>query len=104
MAHRLLPRAAKEALLSQHGVVVWMTGFSGSGKSTIAIGLEQLLHQAGHYSVVLDGDNIRTGINGNLGFSDADRTAAIHGLALLARAALDQRVDYAPPARVKEEG
>ena len=85
MAHRLLPRAAKEALLSQHGVVVWMTGFSGSGKSTIAIGLEQLLHQAGHYSVVLDGDNIRTGINGNLGFSDADRTENIRRIAEVAK-------------------
>lgn len=74
MADRLLQRSDKETLLAQHGAVVWMTGLSGSGKSTIAIALEKQLHAARHYTVVLDGDNIRAGINNNLGFSDADRT------------------------------
>ncbi len=85
ITERLLPRSEKEALLSQHGIVVWMTGLSGSGKSTIAIALERKLHQARHYTVVLDGDNIRAGINSNLGFSDADRTENIRRIAEVAK-------------------
>ena len=83
--HRLLDRSAKEALLGQHGAVVWMTGLSGSGKSTIAIGLERALHERGRYAVVLDGDNVRTGINNNLGFSEADRTENIRRIAEVAK-------------------
>ena len=83
--HRLLDRSAKEALLGQHGLVVWMTGLSGSGKSTIAIALERALHERGLYAVVLDGDNVRTGINSNLGFSDADRTENIRRIAEVAK-------------------
>lgn len=83
--HRLLDRSAKEALLGQRGCVVWMTGLSGSGKSTIAIALERQLHERGRYAVVLDGDNVRTGINSNLGFSDADRTENIRRIAEVAR-------------------
>ncbi|HPQ59240.1 MAG TPA: adenylyl-sulfate kinase, partial [Flavobacteriales bacterium] len=71
IADRLLQRADKEALLGQRGCVVWMTGLSGSGKSTIAIGLERRLHEQGIFTQVLDGDNVRTGINNNLGFSEA---------------------------------
>lgn len=82
---RLLQRSDKEALLDQHGTVVWMTGLSGSGKSTIAIALERLLHQAGRYVVVLDGDNIRTGLNNNLGFSETDRTENIRRIAEVAK-------------------
>jgi len=82
---RLLSRADKEALLAQRGAVVWMTGLSGSGKSTIAIAAERMLHEAGQYVVVLDGDNIRSGINNNLGFSDADRTENIRRIAEVAR-------------------
>ncbi len=78
---RLLGRPAKEALLGQRGLCIWMTGLSGSGKSTIAIGLERALHETGRYVVVLDGDNVRTGINSNLGFSDADRTENIRRIA-----------------------
>ncbi|HRD52229.1 MAG TPA: adenylyl-sulfate kinase [Flavobacteriales bacterium] len=83
--HRLLDRTAKEALLGQRGGAVWMTGLSGSGKSTIAIGLERALHERGRYAVVLDGDNVRTGINNNLGFSDADRTENIRRIAEVAK-------------------
>jgi len=83
--HRLLDRSAKEALLGQHGAIVWMTGLSGSGKSTIAIGLERALQERGRYAVVLDGDNVRTGINNNLGFSEADRTENIRRIAEVAK-------------------
>ncbi|MCC6838728.1 MAG: adenylyl-sulfate kinase [Flavobacteriales bacterium] len=82
---RMLQRTDKEALLQQRGCAVWMTGLSGSGKSTIAIALERKLHAAGRYTVVLDGDNIRTGINNNLGFSGADRTENIRRIAEVAK-------------------
>lgn len=82
---RLMGRHAKEARLGQRGACVWMTGLSGSGKSTIAIGLERALHEQGRYAVVLDGDNVRTGINSNLGFSDADRTENIRRIAEVAK-------------------
>ncbi len=82
---RLLQQADKENLLRQHGCVVWLTGLSGSGKSTIAIALERQLHGSGHYTVVLDGDNIRAGINSNLGFSDADRAENIRRIAEIAK-------------------
>jgi adenylylsulfate kinase len=85
VAHRLLQRADKEGLLGQHGLVVWMTGLSGSGKSTLAIALERRLHEQGRFAVVLDGDNVRTGINRNLGFSDADRTENIRRIAEVAK-------------------
>ncbi len=85
VSDRLLQRADKEALLGQRGCTVWMTGLSGSGKSTIAIALERHLHARGHYAVVLDGDNIRTGINSNLGFSEEDRTENIRRIAEVAK-------------------
>ncbi|MEZ4760855.1 MAG: adenylyl-sulfate kinase [Flavobacteriales bacterium] len=85
IADRLLQRADKEALLGQRGCVVWMTGLSGSGKSTIAIGLERRLHGEGIFTQVLDGDNVRTGINNNLGFSEADRTENIRRIAEVAK-------------------
>ena len=62
-----------------------MTGLSGSGKSTIAIALERALHERGLYAVVLDGDNVRTGINNNLGFSEADRSENIRRIAEVAK-------------------
>ena len=85
IADRLLQRADKEALLGQRGCVVWMTGLSGSGKSTIAIGLERRLHEQGIFTQVLDGDNVRTGINNNLGFSEVDRTENIRRIAEVAK-------------------
>jgi adenylylsulfate kinase len=82
---RLLQRSDKEALLGQCGLCIWMTGLSGSGKSTIAVELERLLHAQGIHSMVLDGDNVRTGINSNLGFSEADRTENIRRIAEVAK-------------------
>lgn len=69
----LLGRKEKESFLNQRSKVLWFTGLSGSGKSTIAAGLEKLLFSKGHFVQVLDGDNTRTGINNNLGFSLDDR-------------------------------
>lgn len=87
---RLLQRADKEALLGQHGVCIWMTGLSGSGKSTIAIALERELHGRGRFCAVLDGDNVRTGINNNLGFSDADRMENIRRIAEVSKLFVQQ--------------
>jgi adenylylsulfate kinase len=81
----LLPRESKEELLRQQGKVFWLTGLSGSGKSTIAKGLEEALHDEGFFSVVLDGDNVRTGINSNLGFSEDDRRENIRRIAEVAK-------------------
>jgi len=77
----ILNRSDKEKLLKQHSVVIWITGLSGSGKSTIAKELELQLHRAGFLTQVLDGDNVRTGINNNLGFSDNDRDENIRRIA-----------------------
>ncbi|OWY21462.1 adenylyl-sulfate kinase [Sphingobacteriales bacterium UPWRP_1] len=81
----LLQRTDKEKLLQQHGVALWLTGLSGSGKSTLARGLEQRLYEQGILTQVLDGDNVRTGINNNLGFSDTDRTENIRRIAEVAK-------------------
>ena len=78
---RLLQREDKERLLNQHGLVVWMTGLSGSGKTTIAVEVERILANQGFLTQVLDGDNIRSGINNNLGFSEEDRTENIRRIA-----------------------
>lgn len=85
VTERLLPRSAKERSLGQRGVCVWMTGLSGSGKSTLAIGLEQQLHAAGRHVMVLDGDQVRTGLCRDLGFSEADRAENIRRIAEVAR-------------------
>lgn len=81
----MLAREDKERLLGQRGCVIWMTGLSGSGKSTIALALERQLHAEGRFTTVLDGDNVRTGINNNLGFSGADRTENIRRIAEVAK-------------------
>lgn len=70
---RMLQRSDRENLLKQKGLMLWFTGLSGSGKSTLAIALERELYQNGILCRILDGDNIRSGINNNLGFSEADR-------------------------------
>lgn len=82
---RTLSTADKEKLLNQRGLVLWMTGLSGSGKSTIAIGLEKQLHEIGILTQLLDGDNVRTGLNKNLGFSEEDRTENIRRVAETAK-------------------
>nr|WP_321452377.1 adenylyl-sulfate kinase [uncultured Carboxylicivirga sp.] len=76
-----LSRDNKEQYLKQNGKVIWITGLSGSGKSTLAHGLERKLAQRGYLTQVLDGDNIRTGINNNLGFTEEDRKENIRRIA-----------------------
>ncbi|MBF90711.1 MAG: adenylyl-sulfate kinase [Flavobacteriales bacterium] len=77
----LLQKTDKEELLKQKSFTVWMTGLSGSGKSTIAKGLERYLHEQRFLTKMLDGDNIRVGINNNLGFSEDDRIENIRRIA-----------------------
>ena len=72
-------------LLGQRGCVVWLTGLSGSGKSTIARSLESLLVGQGHLAYVLDGDNIRHGLNSDLGFSHTDREDNIRRISELSK-------------------
>ncbi|GDX51492.1 adenylyl-sulfate kinase [Bacteroidota bacterium] len=76
-----MQRSEKEQLLNQTGRVIWLTGLSGSGKSTIAEGLEKKLHENNFLTQILDGDNIRAGINSNLGFSETDRLENIRRIA-----------------------
>lgn len=90
--HRFLNRADKERLLGQRGIVIWMCGLSGSGKSTIANAVERVLHQQGRFTTILDGDNLRTGLNSNLGFSDEDRLENIRRFAEVAKLFLSQGV------------
>ena len=78
---QMMSRADKEALLCQRGMMVWFTGLSGSGKSTIAMGVERELHSRGILCRILDGDNSRAGINSNLGFSPEDRKENIRRIA-----------------------
>lgn len=82
---RMLGREPKEQLLKQRGLVVWLYGLSGSGKSTLAIALERKLHERGVFTQILDGDNIRSGLNRNLGFSDEDRKENIRRIAEVAK-------------------
>lgn len=74
-------REEKELHLGQHGLTIWFTGLSGSGKSTVAVALERELSSLGYMSRILDGDNIRSGINSDLGFSEADRRENIRRIA-----------------------
>lgn len=90
--HRFLKRHDKESLLKQHGLVVWMCGLSGSGKSTIANAAERVLHQQGRMTVILDGDNLRSGLNADLGFSDQDRLENIRRFAEVAKIFADNGI------------
>jgi adenylylsulfate kinase len=78
---QILTRQDKEKLLRQHSKVIWFSGLSGAGKTTLAKELEVMLHNKGYLTQILDGDNIRTGINNNLGFSDEDRKENIRRIA-----------------------
>ena len=69
----ILQQNQKESLLKQKGVVISMVGLSGSGKSTLARAIENELYERGYLTTLLDGDNLRTGVNNNLGFSEAER-------------------------------
>lgn len=86
---KMLSRADKEALLHQRGVMIWFTGLSGSGKSTVALGVERELHARGILCRILDGDNIRAGINSNLGFSAEDRRENIRRIAEIGKLFVD---------------
>lgn len=81
ISHRLVQRSEREELLHQRAKVFWMTGLSGSGKSTLAIALQRALQEAGKLAYVLDGDNVRGGLNNNLGFSEEDRKENIRRIA-----------------------
>lgn len=86
---RMMSRQDKESLLGQKGIMIWMTGLSGSGKSTIALGVERELHKRGILCRILDGDNIRAGINSNLGFSEEDRRENIRRIAEIGKLFVD---------------
>jgi adenylylsulfate kinase len=77
-------RQDREKLLRQNGVVIWCTGLSGSGKSTVANEVANKLHSRGHLTYVLDGDNIRHGLNKDLGFSPEDRNENIRRISEVA--------------------
>lgn len=90
--HRFLHRQDKENLLGQRGIVVWLYGLSGSGKSTIANAAERVLHQQGRFTTILDGDNLRTGLNSNLGFSDQDRLENIRRISEVSKIFVSQGI------------
>ena len=85
-------RPDREKILGQRGATVWLTGLSGSGKSTIAVATEQKLFERGRLAYVLDGDNIRQGLNRNLGFSPEDRTENIRRIGEVAKLFTDAGV------------
>lgn len=82
---KILQTGKKEELLNQRGLVVWMVGLSGSGKSTLAKSLEEHLYNQDKYTILLDGDNLRVGLNSNLGFSEEDRKENIRRTAEAAK-------------------
>lgn len=82
---RVIGRTIKENRLQQRAKVIWLTGLSGSGKTTLALKLEKELFSMGYFTQILDGDNIRTGINSNLGFTDNDRFENIRRLAEISK-------------------
>ena len=85
-------RRERQELLSQQGATIWLTGLSGSGKSTIAVAAEAVLVERGHLAYVLDGDNVRHGLNRNLGFSPDDRTENIRRIGEVAKLFTDTGV------------
>ena len=85
-------RTSREELLGQKGVTLWLTGLSGSGKSTIAVAAEAALREQGALTYILDGDNVRQGLNSNLGFSPEDRTENIRRIGEVARLFTDAGV------------
>ena len=85
-------REDRNALLKQKGATLWFTGLSGSGKSTVAVALEKALMEKGHLCYRLDGDNIRLGINKNLGFSAEDRTENIRRIGEISKLFVDTGV------------
>lgn len=84
-----ISREDRNKLLGQKGATLWFTGLSGSGKSTIAVALEKALHARGRLAYRLDGDNVRLGINKNLGFSAEDRAENIRRIGEIAKLFVD---------------
>ena len=95
------------ASLGQKGCVVWLTGLSGSGKSTVAVEVERRLHEMGRHAYLLDGDNVRHGLNAGLGFSDGDRRENIRRVTevakLFADAGLITLVSFITPFEAMRE-
>ena len=89
---QLIQRKDRETRLKQKAKVLWLTGLSGSGKSTIAVALENRLFREGFFPQVLDGDNIRTGINSNLGFTEEERVENIRRIAEVAKLYLNSGI------------
>jgi adenylyl-sulfate kinase len=85
-------REDRARVAGQRGVVLWFTGLSGSGKSTVASAVEQALNAAGRLTYLLDGDNVRHGLNGDLGFSDTDRQENIRRVAHVSKLFWDANV------------
>ena len=83
--HATVTRARREAQNSHRGAIIWFTGLSGSGKSTLAHAVEESLHQRGCRTFVLDGDNVRYGLCGDLGFSSKDRQENIRRIGELSK-------------------
>ncbi len=100
-------RQERHENLKQRGATIWLTGLSGSGKSTIAVAVEQVLLQQGKTAYVLDGDNIRHGLNKNLGFTAEDRTENIRRIGevskLLADAGLISITSFISPYRADRD-
>lgn len=90
--HGEITKEDRNRLMKQTGATLWFTGLSGSGKSTIAVALEEALYERGHLCYRLDGDNIRLGINKNLGFSAEDRTENIRRIGEIAKLFVDSSV------------
>ena len=102
----LVTKEQRQSLLGQRGLVVWFTGLSASGKSTIAVAVEKKLMERGTLAYRLDGDNIRCGINSDLGFTDEDRKENIRRIAEVAAlfedAGMVTLVSFISPTQAKE--
>ncbi len=90
--HGKITKEDRTILLNQKGVTIWLTGLSGSGKSTIAVELEHAIIENKHQAYILDGDNIRHGLNKNLGFSSEDRTENIRRIGEVAKLFTDANI------------
>lgn len=90
--HATVTRSRREQLNKHKSVILWFTGLSGAGKSTLAHAVEEALHQAGCHTFVMDGDNVRHGLCGDLGFTDADRHENIRRVAEVAKLMLEAGV------------
>jgi adenylylsulfate kinase len=90
--HGRITKEDRHKLMKQRGVVIWLTGLSGSGKSTIAVELEHALVENKQQAYILDGDNIRHGLNKNLGFSPEDRSENIRRIGEVAKLFVDANI------------